>query len=133
MTKSYQAGMEDGGRELEGELPKSWFKLLFIPKKVEAELRSPAATDESQTAKTDVKIVLRRFESVESTVSTTVSSTPGTPIDCPTVDRSIDSGPTSDVELQELAQGCRLFDSQYSIEETAEEVASPDIKGSENH
>jgi predicted Na+-dependent transporter len=127
ISKNYQVKAEDEDETLEEELPKSWVKRLFIPKKVEAEYaRNSPDMDQTEATKMDVSSKRGRFESLDVTLATSPASPPGTPGygDAALVLKS------DDVEVQKLATGCLLRDSQYRIEEMSDEFCLPDSNGS---
>ena len=123
ISKNYQAHEEHGDQNLEGELPKSWFKRLFIPKELEAKYtRNALDLDQTDVVKMEEDSTRGRFESLDVTVTTSPASPPGT---------TAKSAPTTDdVEMQKLDKGCLLRNSQYRIEEMSEELCLLDSKDS---
>lgn len=133
MTKTYEAGaLDDDDDEWEGELPKSWFKRLFVPKVVETLHRADPPTHGSgECEKKEEEAPRGRFESADVTVSTAMASPPGTPDVGAMVDESaeVQLGLITEGDMNTQKAGSLLYDAQYRIEEAAEEMSSPDSKG----
>ena len=101
ISKNYQAKAEDEDENLEGELPKSWLKRLFIPKELEAKyLRNATDLDQTEAAKIDESSKRGHFETLDTTDVARPVSPPGTPGygDTELVPKS------DEVEMQKLAK-----------------------------
>lgn len=129
LTKTYEAGADDHGDRCEGELPKSWFRRLFVPKKVEKEHESPNRLDSSETIEKDDGL-RGRFESVDVTVYSSNSTPPGTPSYCVATEEAPITPPSPSqvavLPVQQQTMDSFVNNFQYRIEEGDEGHCPPD-------